>query len=369
MAQRDQASNRFIVGCMTGTSIDAIDAACVEIEGHGLAMTARPCGFASAPLGALVDELRALAAQHPMTARQVASLNRAFSLTHINVIRRAAAGKRPDLVAVHGQTVFHDPPVSWQLINATVIAAEIQAPVVSDLRAADLALDGQGAPITPLADWVLFRDQRESRAIVNLGGFSNFTYLPAGAAPQDVIGGDICLCNQLLDYIARKYLNRPFDDGGAAASAGAVSARVLQQMLGYLGSQSGARRSLGTRDECLDRIEDWGRAASSGDLARTACEAIAQTIAAALPRAQRVLLAGGGAKNAALTAAIRNCCGVTCESTERMGVATEAREAVEIAILGALCDDGVPIALPRITGARGAAVAGTWVRGFNRESG
>lgn len=365
----DAIGSRFVVGCMTGTSIDAIDAACMEIQGAGLEMRATLRGFASRPLGELATTLRALAAQQPMSAREIAGIAHAFSSAHIEAIRQAAGDHRLRLIAVHGQTLFHDPPVSWQLINPTVIAAELCVTVVSDLRAADIAAGGQGAPITPLADWVLFRDARESRAVVNLGGFSNYTFLPADGGPEAVTGGDICVCNQLLDAVARRYLNRNFDKGGACAAAGKVDSGLLIEMCGVLESQSAAQRSLGTRDERLTRLDEWGQTIGANDLARTACEAVARVVVSALPRADRVLLAGGGALNSTLVAAIQRGCGIACEITDRLGISVETREAAEMAILGALSADRVAITLPRVTGARRSVLSGVWVHNPESDSG
>ena len=122
-------------------------------------------------------------------------------------VLHAALEARADLVVAHGQTVFHAPPASWQLLNAAPIARAVRAPVVFDLRQADLAAGGQGAPITPLADWIMLRAHGPAaagRAIVNLGGFCNVTILPSGAGPEGVRGMDVCPCNHLLDGVARR---------------------------------------------------------------------------------------------------------------------------------------------------------------------
>ena len=171
---------RHVVGVMTGTSIDGMDVALVRVTGRGLDMRAELVRHISAPLGDLQPRLRAAADQQPMTAGEFAQLVWDFGVLHANVIERLlqAEKRKPDLICIHGQTVFHQPPISWQLVNPAPIAARFDCPVVSDLRQADLAHGGQGAPITPIADWILFRDSTRTRAIVNLGGFCNVTIVP-----------------------------------------------------------------------------------------------------------------------------------------------------------------------------------------------
>src|SRR5690349_11659226 len=138
---------RRVVGCMTGTSIDALDASLVEIDGHGLAMRAKPVRNLTRDLGDLAPRLRALAEQQPMTAGQIAAIARDFALLHASAILELLAGEKADLICVHGQTVFHQPPLSWQLMQPAPIAQAVGCPVVYDLRQADLAAGGQGAPI------------------------------------------------------------------------------------------------------------------------------------------------------------------------------------------------------------------------------
>ena len=189
---------------MTGTSIDALDAALVELRGSGLGLRVSVRATASWALGPLGDDLRRAASGQPAPAGFFASLSRRFGEFHAERLGAwlDALSGAPDLVCVHGQTVFHAPPDSWQLIDASPIVRRVGAPTVFDLRRADLSCGGQGAPITPIADWVLFRDDRSARAVVNLGGFCNITRLGAGGGPETVRGSDVCACNQVLDAIA-----------------------------------------------------------------------------------------------------------------------------------------------------------------------
>lgn len=350
---------------MTGTSIDALDAAAVRIEGEGLAMRTSLVGSLSEPLGPLAPRLRALASGRAMSAGEIARLCLDFSEAHAAALLalRVQAG-HPAFVAVHGQTVFHAPPASWQMINAWPIARAMGCPVVSDLRGADLAAGGQGAPITPLADWVCFRGERETRAVINLGGFCNATLLPAGAPPASVRGLDVCACNQVLDAVARRVLGKAYDESGRAAGRGAVHADAAAELALALARQAGSGRSLGTGDEASGWIDAWAGRLLPEDLAASAADAVGGTIAGAIAvwRPDRVLLAGGGSKNVALAAGIARRVGAPVEPTDALGVPASHREAAEIAVLGALCADGVRITLPNVTRAPvPAPISGSWV--------
>ncbi len=364
-------AHRIVIGCMTGTSLDGIDAAMVRIDGAGLAMSARVMRTLSASLGRVATPLRKLANGQPCTAAEICRAAADLSELHADAIQRLCRRRRADLIAVHGQTVHHAPPLSWQLINPAIIAHRLRTPVVSDLRAADLAAGGQGAPITPIADFVLFRDRRERRGIVNLGGFCNVTMLPASrpaARPAQlrrlvarIRGGDVCVCNQLLDAVSRRFFGSPFDPEGRGAAAGQVHPAARRDLLRRLHRQARAGRSLGTGDELFDWLNRHARSATGGDLARTACEAIAEVIAGALERVDRVILAGGGARNAVLVEALRGRVGAPVALCDEFGVPAACREAAAMAILGTLSADGIPITLPAITGSRRPPPAGAWV--------
>jgi len=385
---------RDVVGVMTGTSIDGIDAALARVHGQGLWMRAELVRQVSRPLGELREPLRRAAAQEPMSAGTLARLARAFGELHVEVIEellderlsdeetKRRSGERqagsPDLISVHGQTVFHAPPVSWQLMDVSPMAQRFRCPVVRDLRAADLCAGGQGAPITPMADWVLFRDAHASRAIVNLGGFCNVTVLGKRRSDEEterrsavelreelraVRGFDVCACNQVLDAVAREALDAPFDEDGAAARRGRINARAAAQLRDVLRGQNTAQRSLGTGDEALRWVCQWSPAVAGDDLAATAVWAVAQCIGEVLTElnVDEVYLAGGGARHRLLVELLDQRCAAPVRLLDELGVPIDAREALAMAVLGALCADGVPITLPAVTGCNDPApVAGSW---------
>lgn len=380
---------RHVIGCMTGTSLDALDLALVEVTATGLGAGIRFIRGSSRPLGDVGPLLRRIAEGAPVTAREIACTALAFGELHAGAaaeLASAVPGGVPDLVAVHGQTVFHAPPLSWQLLNPWPIARTFRCPVVFDLRGADLAAGGQGAPITPLADWLTLRDPAQTVVVANLGGFCNITLLPAeirpdrsrqSATPGDgasepsgtlsrVRGRDVCACNQLLDATARLALGVPFDQDGRFAAAGSVNERLRDELTGLLRAQDRSGRSLGTGDELTAWISRQTAATPplhANDLARTVVEAVGTTIGSVCREsgATRVLLAGGGVHHPVLVAAIGRAAGVKPSLTDAYGVPAAYREAMAIASLGALCQDRVPITLGAVTRSKGpVGVSGCW---------
>jgi anhydro-N-acetylmuramic acid kinase len=249
------------------------------------------------------------------------------------------------------------------------VVRRLRVPVCYDLRQADLIAGGQGAPITPLSDWVLYRRAGTPLMVANLGGICNVTYLD-GAGLDTVHGEDACPCNILLDGLVRElFPGAEFDEGGALARRGRANeefAWVIADHPFFRGPPRSAGREDFTPDWVRSVIARRTEGMSAHDLLASAVEFVAGYVAGRqsdVGRRYRVVLAGGGAKNAYLVERIR----ARCKSPEdvvlsdELGVPIEAREAVGFAVLGALSQDGVPITLPRVTGSTAPARAGAWV--------
>jgi anhydro-N-acetylmuramic acid kinase len=328
---------------MTGTSMDGVDAVAVQIEGRALEMKATFLSMKSRGLGSTKPVLQTLAvsggSQEKMESASVdvgkitTKTIEDLQLQHI------------DFIALHGQTIFHVPPKSIQLIDAAAVVDSFDCLVLTDPRQQDLRLGGQGAPITPLADWIMFRSDHASTAIVNLGGFCNVTILPARSTPTEVLGFDVCCCNLLLNTIARCVLDSDFDKDGTHALHGTPDEETTKRILDLLVAQRESKRSLGTTDDLDAFAAELCTEVDSEKLLASATSAIGQCITESTEGIENIYLAGGGMHNEALRNSIRH-----DGTTEDLGVPTQAREGMAMAILGALAQDGVSITLPQITG-------------------
>jgi anhydro-N-acetylmuramic acid kinase len=381
MPSSEQSRKRLVAGCMTGTSLDGLDAALTEITGTGLEMKARFIGMVSRPLGELREELRHFASGGAAEPLRYLRAARRLGELHAEAVaelceKHLPRGEKLDFVVAHGQTIWHAPDdpdtratsgggVSWQLFDPWPIVSRLKVPVCYDLRQADLIAGGQGAPITPMADWILFP---HPSTVVNLGGICNISFVTP--FPEHTFGGDVCPCNLLIDGVV-KHLFPPqrYDEDGRIAVRGVN--RGLEELLPASFSAVPEPRSLG-REEYSDSwaasIADQAvRVMRPDDVVASAVSSVAREIGYFIEEHEHpgpLILAGGGSRNPALVGAIRASCaqesGVICLSDE-LGVPVEAREALGFAVLGALSQDDVRITLPQVTGAKNPGRAGAWV--------
>ena len=347
---------------MTGTSIDGIDAVLIQATGHGLDMQVDVIDARHDELGPLAPLLRAIAQGQPHSASQFAHASTALGqacATSIEALLKAHG--QPTCIALHGQTVHHAPPTSLQLIDPSPVVAKTGIPTVIGQRAGDLACDGQGAPITPLADWVLYRNSGP-RVIVNLGGFANATALPgADASPAAIAGADLCPCNHLLDTLSRTRLQRPFDVDGACAAAGSADAtaahRLATDLLNATSHQDA--HAMGEADlhlHCLEQLH----ALSPNDAAATLSQALARVIAdrASALGPGPLALAGGSTRHTALVHALADACTVDVALLQD----ASTREGAALAVLALLELDGIAPTLPQVTNRTpGPCPGGLWM--------
>jgi 1,6-anhydro-N-acetylmuramate kinase len=364
---------------MTGTSLDGLDAALVRVEGTGLAIQAQCAAYCEQGLGELASTLRALANGEAQAAAAFLEAARSLGEIHAQaaaqLVEALPRSTSLDAIAAHGQSICHWPAAgrSWQLFDPWPIVHRLGVPVVFDLRQADLVAGGEGAPITPLADWVFFRSDQRHRVVINLGGIGSITALPAGAAPQSIAGADVTPCNLLLDGLAQRLGAGLYDADGQQAQQGQTHPTIIDTMHQRIDQALAQHRTLGREqfqspwfDRLIEQLQPDANEAR--DILACACEVVAQRLTdhPLVREAEQLVLAGGGAKNAALVAALKRSTGseiITTDQTEA-ALPIQARECAAMAVLGALCWDGIPITLPQVTGARTPGVAGTWAGWF-----
>jgi anhydro-N-acetylmuramic acid kinase len=364
---------RLIAGAMSGTSGDGVDIAITRITGRGFEMRAELVHHHHAPFG---PELRTLLFHirdgASVTLKELAQLGREITLTYARATNEALlashlSAKDLSAVAAHGQTLYHDPPNTIQWFDPSLLAAEVGCAVVSDFRRADCAAGGQGAPLVPFADYVLFCDAKKNRVLLNLGGIANLTWLPAGATAEQVIAFDTGPSNCISDWICRT--RRPFglsyDAEGAGAMRGRVIDSAVQQFVqdAYF-QQTGPRSTDGpAKIAAFDRATK-GANRELSDLLATAAHITAITIVNAIKklpaRPDEVLASGGGTHNQAIIGGLRALLDpIPLRLLDEIGYSGAAKEALAFALLGAATLDGEPSNVPSVTGAKRRVVLGS----------
>ena len=378
-AMRENAGQRLVVGAMSGTSADGVDAAVVEITGRGLDMKPRLLAHRHVPYD---PDLRrrifaARTADGSVKLADLAQCCRAVTLASAAAVREAlgAAGvESGDLsaVAAHGQTLYHAPPDTMQVLDPALLAAETHCAVVSDFRRADCAAGGQGAPLVPFADYVLFRDPRKTRVLLNIGGIANVTYLRAGGSLDDVVAFDTGPGNCVSDWLCRTLdpVGPGYDVGGERAMRG----KAWEDVSHRIDSTYFNRRPPKSTDvpEMISIFREAigdPRAVALDDLLATACrltveEALGQTFAFVDAEVDEVIVAGGGTRNARMMKELKRwtadaSADIDVLTSDSLGVPSESREAVAFAVLGAATLDGLPSNVPSATGARRRVVLGS----------
>jgi anhydro-N-acetylmuramic acid kinase len=289
-----------------------------------------------------------------------------------------------DLIGCHGQTLYHQPRAAsytgrrfactWQAGEAAVIAAALGVPVVSNFRPADMLAGGQGAPLVPLLDYVLFADARRGRVLQNIGGIANLTAIPAGAAADRIIAFDTGPGNMVIDALAQELFAKPFDRNGAFAAEGAVIAPVLAAALRNPYFQLKPPRTAGReqfgREYAARFLADCRRHSEKPeDALATATALTAETIARSYKRfvyprmkgGVDYIVSGGGARNHTLMAILaQRLAPLGCElaASEEFGLPVEAKEAAAFALLAWQTWHRLPGNVPAATGAARHAILG-----------
>jgi anhydro-N-acetylmuramic acid kinase len=381
IARRLRRGEAVVAGVLSGTSGDGIDVGLCRFAASGGGDVGAPSllAFETFPFPLrLAPRVRAVLDGAPLSLREVARLSRDLGRAFGGAARELAEreGLRLDLVGSHGQTGFHhdgdgDGDGEQETGAATLqrgepdeIAVATGVPTVADFRPRDIAAGGEGAPLSALADPLLFASLPRPAAILNLGGIANLTLLPA--AGEALLSFDTGPANCLLDGLARRLLGEPFDRGGECARRGRVVGRLLEEFLDHpffarKPPKSTGRDTFG--EEWVSRFVARREGAGDADLLATGVELVAASVADALAGTgregfDRLVLAGGGARNRALKTALERRLGLETISSSAVGVDPDAREALLFAVLAARALLGRPSTEPSATGAERGHVLG-----------
>jgi len=384
--QKRKDGSKLIVGLMSGTSADGIDAVVANIGQANGKLRARVLAHVHRPFKpALRQQILRVCLRGSVA--EICELNfllgERFADAALAVLRIASLQPR-EIAAIgsHGQTIHHLPnaptPSTLQIGEPGVIAERTGIATIADFRVRDIAAGGQGAPLVPFADCALFADALRPRIVQNIGGIGNLTFLPAGAKLEDVIAFDTGPGNMVLDAVvsAMSGGRESYDRNGRWAARGKVSEKLLAEMMSHpflkkrppktTGreefGESFVKRILNSARRMRLRVEDIV-ATTTAFTASSIAEAYRRFILPKLSQGQvkklQVVLGGGGAKNPSLRRMLEERVPhVEFFTHEDFGIANSAKEALAFAILAHETLAGRPGNVPSATGARNAVVLG-----------
>ncbi len=370
-----------VAGIMSGTSADGIDVAFARIAPTRVSIPSiKLLGHRAFPYPKTVRAaVLAAMSSAPASTAELSRLHWRLGQLYADAVQKTSAelNLQPTLIGLHGQTIYHQAAAApylgkpiratWQLGEPAVVRERFGVPVVSDFRPADLAAGGQGAPLVPMLDFVLFRSSTRNRLLLNLGGIANLTVLPAAAALDDLIAFDTGPANMVLDDLMYRLFGRHLDRSGGTAAKGVILPKVLAELLRhpYFGApppKSCGREQFGVA--FTEHLQSLCAHANPYDVLATATELTAVSLRDAcvrfcLPlltpgRSTELIAAGGGTRNRYLMGRLEVLLaplGIKLRTTDALGLPGQAKEAVAFALLAWLTFHNLPGNVPSATGA------------------
>ena len=373
-----------VIGLMSGTSADGMDAALVEISGFGQSTKVKMLGFVSVPYPDHIrKEILRLASGAAGGSRDLCLFSFLLGQLALDACRAVCeeAGvpeASVDLVGSHGQTLWHIPkaeeylgyPVrgTLQLGEASVICEGLGCPVVSDFRVRDLAAGGQGAPLVPYAEYLLYRRPDQNVGLQNIGGIGNLTVLPKGGTLEDTFAFDTGPGNMVMDQLMERFTQgkQRWDENGAFAAQGLCDEKLLAWMLQDPYLEIKPPKSTGREyygKAYVDALVSEAAGLKPQDILATACRFTAACIRVAVEKycpvnLDYLVVGGGGSRNPTLMRDIRRELSLPVLVNEDLGYDSDAKEAVAFAILANECIHGEANNVPSVTGAKHPVVMG-----------
>ena len=375
--------NHYAVGLLSGTSVDGIDAALVKINGYGDNTKLKLIDFITVKTPVSIKN-EVLKNSYLKTANieEICRLNVILGKLFSNAVKRLQKrnmGVKIDFIGSHGQTIHHLPEKvlyagyrvksTFQIGDPSVIANLTGITTVGDFRIADCAVNGDGAPLVPFLDYILFRSSKLSRGLLNIGGISNLTVLPKSCKKDDVIAFDTGPGNMLVDELMRLMYNKPFDKDGETAKKGKVNQKLFDFLLHddyykLKPPKSTGREHYGSHfvKSLLKRFVKLSRA----DVIRTVTEYTAHTIwynyekfISKKVKIDELIVSGGGSDNPVITNSLKKYFkGIKIKKINAYGIDQDSKEAVLFAILANECLAGNPANMKSVTGSKKDVILG-----------
>lgn len=376
---------RRVVGLMSGTSVNGIDAALLDIKGNGIATEVRQIDFITLPFPKGFKEMVLRNSQSGTSnVADISRLNFLLAQFYSDAVsalcKHAGIGMESvDLIGSHGQTIQHLPEktelfakqvmATLQIGDPSVIAKMTGITTVGDFRVGDVALDGQGAPLVPYFDFLLFRADKASRLLLNIGGIANITFLPKRCRGNDVLAFDTGPGNMIVDQLMKLFYDKDFDEGGETAKSGTVKKDMLEflmadEFIGRNPPKSTGRERYGEsfvrnllerfginrKEDVISTVTEFTSAAVEFNVRKFLSD----------PRpVEELYVSGGGAHNRFMFDSLkRHFHGSQVKDAEVLGISSDAKEAICFAVLANETISGNPSNLPRVTGASRSTVLG-----------
>ncbi len=364
---------------MSGTSLDGVDVAIVDIQDRRI----KPVAFRSTPYEARIRKAILGVSNTTTTTAQIARLHFLLGRLYAGAVQQACRRSRIplesiELIGCHGQTIYHqgenapflgcDVSTTLQIGEASVIAEQLAVPVVSDFRTRDVAAGGKGAPLVPYVDYLLFRHRNKGRVALNIGGIANVTAIPPNANPEDVIAFDTGPGNMVIDALAAEFTRgrEHFDRDGRIAAQGRLDCRLLDRVLADPYYRQPPPKTAGREQYGAEFIARLKQRRPLRDLITTATALTAAAIAMGIEkfikprmRVDEIIASGGGVHNRTLMAYLHAFLpGVHIARSDEFGIDPDAKEAVAFAVLAYETRRRRPSNLPSATGATHPVILG-----------
>lgn len=374
---------RYAVGLMSGTSLDGIDAALVTIKGSGLESEITLVDFMTLSFSEEKrKEIMNSLSVETSDVQQICSLNFSLGYMFADAVKMICKRnnldlKKLDIIGSHGQTIYHQPeqegtfiPSTLQIGEPAVIAYETNTTVVSNFRTMDMAAGGQGAPLVPYTELILYGDVKKSRLLQNVGGIGNVTVLPKQATLEDISAFDTGPGNMIMDEICKRLFDVPYDNKGELAAQGTVNEELLGQCMAIPYITAEPPKSTGRElfgKEFVTKLIEENAHLSKYDLLATMTMFTAKTIALNYQKfifpyhqIDEVIVGGGGSYNLTFIGMLKELLKKDCRVMiqEEVGYSSEAKEAIAFALLANETINGNGSNVPNATGAKECVILG-----------